>query len=309
MASQKLAIPGDDLLERLNRLALSRSFTPQTDIDWDAETTHDEYAALFAEASLLSGTGFDERLDDAQRAVFCKYQQINLMLFTGLLERHGIAVLAQIYDHDRTAEFTECLGNFLKEEVYHYTMFTRASGQIEATLAGRPRLPRRSMDRVFRLLFGIIGILPGRKLRANLAFTFFRFAEQVTIYIHQLVHSRIPRREGFINQIWAYHAIDEARHLAFDQWMLERNRLWWPVAWVPRMFGAACCLLLALLINANEIWIARQLGVRVRLWHLPWLVRRTKAPFKHRVFGLLGVIWRGDEPREIDAPAPQEAAA
>ena len=32
-----------DVLERLNRLSLTRSFTPQVDIDWSAVTTDDEY--------------------------------------------------------------------------------------------------------------------------------------------------------------------------------------------------------------------------------------------------------------------------
>src|SRR5947207_13098531 len=85
-----------DMLERLNRLSLTRSFTPQIDIDWDADTTDAEYASLYSAWSLLVGSGLDDGLDEAGRVAFVKYQQMNLMLFTGLLERHAITALAEL---------------------------------------------------------------------------------------------------------------------------------------------------------------------------------------------------------------------
>jgi hypothetical protein len=69
--------------------------------------------------------------------------------------------------------------------------------------------------------------------------------------------------------------------------ILEQNRLPGPLAWIPRLIAAPVCIALSLLLNANEVWIARQLGLRLRLWQLPALMRHTKAPFKRRVFGLL----------------------
>jgi len=280
-------------LARLNRLSLSRSFTPQVDIDWNAETTDEEFAALYGAASLLVGSGSDARLDLVAQARFARYQQMNLMMFTALLERHGIGVLSQMYDQDDSQPFTEYLGNFLKEEIYHYTMFTRAIDKLQAAMPGSPPLPAKSLDRAMRWLFAGIKLIPSSRLRANLAFTFFAFAEQLTIYIHQLVQERIPRRDGFINQVWAYHALEEARHLVFDQLMLERNRLPRALAWVPPFLGGGLCVFLALLVNCNELWIARQVGVPVRLWHLPRLIRATQAPFKRRVFGLLARMLRG----------------
>jgi hypothetical protein len=280
-------------LLRLNRLSLSQSFTPQVDIDWNSETTDEEFAALYAAASLLVGTGRDGHLDQPARARFARYQQMNLMLFTALLERHGIGVLAQMYDQDDSQPFTEYLGNFLKEEIYHYTMFTRAIDKLQESMPGRPPLPALALDRAMRCLFAGIKLLPSSRLRANLAFTFFAFAEQLTIYIHQLVHEQIPRQGGFVNQIWAFHALEEARHLVFDRIMLEQNRLPRALAWLPRLMGGGLCALLALLVNRNELWIARQVGVPVRLWHLPRLMRTTQAPFKRRVFGLLGRVLCG----------------
>jgi hypothetical protein len=280
-------------LARLNRLSLSRSFTPQIDIDWDAETTEEEFAALYKGASLLVGSGRDGHLDRAARARFARYQQMNLMLFTALLERHGIGVLAQMYDQNDSQPFTEYLGNFLKEEIYHYTMFTRAIEKLQKSMPGSPPLPTAALDRAMRWLFACIGMLPSPKLRANLAFTFFAFAEQLTIFIHQLVQEQIERRESFVNQIWAYHALEEARHLVFDRMMLEQNRLPPIFSWAPRVMGGGLCVLLAVLVNRNELWIARQVGVPVRLWHLPRLIRVTQAPFKRHVFGLISRVLRG----------------
>jgi hypothetical protein len=69
--------------------------------------------------------------------------------------------------------------------------------------------------------------------------------------------------------------------------ILERNRLPRVLAWLPLAAAVPCCLLLSLCLNANELWIARRLGVSLGLWQLPMLMRRTTAPFKRRVFDLL----------------------
>lgn len=283
------------LLERLNRLSLTRSFTPQADVDWSAETTDAELAALYPAWSLLAGTGLDEGLSEADRVTFARYQQMNLMLFTGLLERHAIHALADLYDLDPAQPFSEYVGHFLKEEIYHYTLFNRA---VQALRGDREPVPTRGIDRMLRLLFGLTRLLPGRRLRSTMTFTILRFAEQVTIYAHQMVAERIPRRESLVAQIWAFHALDEARHLAFDGMILERNRLPRPFAWVPRALAAPYCLLLSLMLNRNEIWAARRLGVRVSAWQLPFLMRRTTAPFKRRVFGLLRQTVLGTAPAE-----------
>src|SRR5947209_410532 len=123
-----------DILERLNHLSLTRSFTPQVDINWEAGTTDAEYESLYSCWSLLEGSGADAGLDVAARVTFVKYQQMNLMAFTGLLERHAITSLAQLYDMDPSQEFSEYVGHFIKEEIYHYTMFMQAVQQIQASI-------------------------------------------------------------------------------------------------------------------------------------------------------------------------------
>jgi hypothetical protein len=285
----------EEILDRLNRLSLTRSFTPQVDLDWDATTTDAEYESLYSAWSLLEGTGVDAAFHTRARVTFVQYQQMNLMAFTGLLERHAIGALARLYDLDPSHAFSEYVGHFIKEEIYHYTMFTQAVEKIQSSMPGARPLPTRALDRTLRGLFLLMNAVPSQKLRSTLTFTIFRFAEQVTIYAHQMVQSKIPRRDSLINQVWAFHALDEARHLAFDSMILERNRLAWPLAWVPSLLAMPCCVLLSLLLNANEVWIARQLGVRLRLWQLPGLMRRTRAPFKRRVFALLASTLRGQE--------------
>ena len=288
-------------LGRLNELSLTRSFTPQIDIDWNATTTDAEYLVLYQVWSLLAGTGIDSQLQASERIQFAKYQQMNLMLFTGLLERHGIASLSRLYDLDSSQPFAEYVGHFIKEEVYHYTMFTRAVEVIHATMGGAEMLPVWRIDWLLRWLFFGLHCLPGRKLRCNLTFLMFRFAEQVTIIASTTARGHLGRAECFVRQIWRYHALDEARHLAFDDMVLEQNRLWWPVAWLPGLLVAPSCVLMSLALNANEIWAARRLGVPVRLWHLPWLMRRTTAPFKRRVFKLLGGLLRLQPAAAFDA--------
>jgi hypothetical protein len=283
------------LLARLNRLSVTRSFTPQIDVDWTATTTDAEYESLYDCWSLLAGTGRDASLDASGRVRYVQYQQMNLMAFTGLLERHAIGALAGLYDLDPNDAFSEYVGHFIKEEIYHYAMFRQAVSTIQATIPDAEPLPTRAIERLLRLFFRLTGWVPGHKLRASITFILLSFAEQVTIYAHQMVQGRIPRRESLIHQVWGFHALDEARHLAFDAVILERNRLPRPIAWLPRALAAPWCLLLSLLLNANEIRIARRLGVKVSLWQLPGLMRRTRAPFKRRVFALLARTLSGRE--------------
>lgn len=289
----ELEQPDVGLLERLNRLSVTRTFTPQVDVDWTQDTTDAEFGALYETWSLLHGTGWDAGLDARGRVVFAKYQQMNLMSFTGLLERHAIATLARLYDLDPAEPFSEYVGHFIKEEIYHHMLFSRAVAQIQARVTEYPPLPTRNTDRLLRGVFGLANLLPGRKLRTTLIFTILRFAEQVTIYAHQAVQSRLPRRDSLVAQVWAFHALDESRHLAFDALILERNRLPRALSWLPLAIAAPCCAVLSLCLNSNELWIARQLGVPVHLGHLPSLMRRTQAPFKRRVFGLLKATLQG----------------
>jgi predicted metal-dependent hydrolase len=276
----------EKLLERLNRFSVIRSFTPEVDINWDATTTDTEYESLYSSWSLLEGTGLDGALDVQERVKFVKYQQMNLMLIVGLLERYCITALSKLYDMDKSSCFHEYVGHFIKEELYHYTMFMRAVQKIQATMPKCPPLPIRRIDWILRSVFQILNHLPGGKLRTGVTFTYFSFGEQVTIFAHQMVQSKIARKQSLINQVWAYHALDESRHLAFDAMILKRNQLWWPLAWITRFVAVPFTALISTLVNANEVWAAQQLGVRVRLWQLPSLIRRTKAPFKRRVFGI-----------------------
>jgi hypothetical protein len=75
--------------------------------------------------------------------------------------------------------------------------------------------------------------------------------------------------------------------------MLERHQLRAPLSWLATGVTAVCCVILALVANSNEIWAARRLGVKVRLWHLPVLLRSTTAPLKLRIQKCLKEILRG----------------
>lgn len=101
--------------------------------------------------------------------------------------------------------------------------------------------------------------------------------------------------------MWALHARDEARHVAFDTLVLERNLMWGPLAWLPRTLAIGSGVAMSLVLNANELWIGRQVGIRVSLSRLPWLMRRTKAPFRRRIIGMLASLGDGGwEPETAD---------
>jgi hypothetical protein len=55
------------------------------------------------------------------------------------------------------------------------------------------------------------------------------------------------------------------------------------------------CVGASLLLNLNEIWAARSLGIRVGYHELPKLMYRTTAPFKRKVFKSLSDRLRKDE--------------
>jgi hypothetical protein len=284
-------------LDRLNRASLDKSFVPQTDLDWEVPTTDDEYVRLYEVWSLLKGSDKDRGFSDADKATYAKVQQITLMRFTALLERHGMFGIAQLYDQPIPTALAEYLGHFIKEETYHYSMFVKAIERIESTMPGVVP-PSAAFDRSLRMIFGLVALVPSARLRLGLTFTMFRFAEQVTIYAHDLVRKTLPRREGLVAQVWARHALDEARHLKFDDMVVERMRLPGIFARLPELLILPACVLMSTLLNANEVWIARRLGAKVGLRHLPGLVKKTAAPFKRRVFGLVGKMLAGPPPLE-----------
>jgi hypothetical protein len=295
-----IRLDGPDLA-RLNASSLTKSFVPQTDIDWTQATTADEYERLYHVWSLFVGSGKDQGLSREDRIQFVKYQQITLMRFTALLERHGVSGIARLYDVPATLALTEYVGHFIKEEIYHYTMFTQAIERILATMPGKDPPPVRAFDRALRLVFGAVDLVPSPRIRLVMTFTMFRFAEQVTIYAHDMFRKTVPRKESLVGQVWAHHALDEARHLKFDDMVIEELRPRGALGRLPELLILPACILMSVLLNANEVWAARQLGVRVHLWHLPGLMRRTEAPFKRRVFDLVRRLSAGARPEEASA--------
>lgn len=292
------------VLARLNRGSLERTFTPQTDVDWSATTTDEEFAALYPVWSLLQGTGADQAFTRTDRIDFAKYQQMNLMLFTGLFERHAIRELARLHDLSEAEEFQEYVGHFIKEELYHHVLFVRAVRRIHATMGDRPPLPTRRLDGLLRIIFAGLALLPSRRLRAAVTVSLFRFAEQVTMLAHRVARSTIDRRESLVVQVWGYHALDEARHLVFDDLVLQHFGVGPRWRRLPGLLALPLCVVASLALNANELWAARQLGLTIGIWQLPRLMRRTTALFKRRVFGVLGAVMHdpGAPPEPGDTP-------
>lgn len=279
--------PDAAVLARLNRLSLTSSFVPEVDIDWQETTTDEEFAALYPAWSLLHGSGLDASMSERDRIAFAKFQQVNLMTFTGLFEGHATPILGRLRELDSTEPFSEYVGHFIQEEIHHQAMFRRAVEQIVASPPGGESSRTGGIEFLLRWLFRAVGVVPGRRLRFSLLFVFFQYAEQITLHADQVVRRILPREKSLVRQVWSRHAIDESRHLVFEAYLLERCRLPGPFAGLPRALALPCCVLLSAALNANEVREARRLGVPVHLFHLPWLFRRTQAPFKRQVFSLL----------------------
>lgn len=280
-------------LDRLNRGSLEKSFVPQTDLDYSVPTTDEEYEALYGVWSLLLGSGKDAAFSTVDKVRYQKAQQVTLMRFTALLERHGMSCIARLYDEPIAPELADYVGHFIKEETYHYSMFNRAIEALQETEPAIETPPWRAFDRSLRMIFLVVGLIPSARVRLAMTFTMFRFAEQVSMYAHDMVRKTLPRREGLVAQVWARHAMDEARHLKFDDMVIERTRLPRPFSRLPELLILPACVWMSLLLNNNELWMARRLGVRVHLWHLPGLVAGTSAPFKRRVFKLVSKMSAG----------------
>jgi hypothetical protein len=273
------------LLDKLNAGSWTRTFSPESDVDWSNATTAEEYAALYGVWSLLLGSRHDVELSEDQRIAFAKYQQMNLMLFTALFERCGLATFEAFYGDDDDERYQEYVTHFIKEETYHYLLFMRAIARIRATDKTLRHLPQRHLHWFFNVVMCGLRWLPSRQLRHGMTFFFLRFAEEISLQAHAMAKRTLPRAESLVAKIWALHAVDEARHVVFDDLMMQRAR--GHLRRIPALLALPLCVLASVLLNLNEIWAARQVGARVGYHELPALMKNTTAPFKRKVFLIL----------------------
>ncbi len=292
------------VLARLNAASVERSFVPARDIGWTGVTSDDEWRALYQAWSLFPGSRFESKFTDETRARFARYQQATLMLVTAMLERYALPMLEDLLRENHDPEFVEYVGHFIKEETYHYVMFMRAVAKIEAEMPDLPPLPKARTERRLKWTFRVLRWIPGRRFRTALSFTMFHFAEQVSVHAHTVAKAAVPRKGAFVPQVWALHAVDEARHLQFDRLLLDKLVLPRAARSVARVLAVPFCVMATLTVHLNEAWAARQLGVPVRLRHLLRLLRAPVSPFKQRVVGLMREVAR--PPRAAPASAPRQ---
>ena len=275
------------LLQKLNHNSWNKSFSPDRDIDWNSSTTPAEYRALYDAWSLLLGTRHDAALSEEQRIRFAQYQQMNLMLVTALFERYALANFESLYSDDDDAAYQEYIAHLIKEETYHYVLFARAIACIlESGPELRP-LPSRPIKVYLKVVLFLLRLVPFRRMRHGMFFVLLRFIEEITLQANNVTKRTIERGDSLVLRVWELHALDEARHVAFDDMMLRNARLPGVLHRVPAWLTMPLCVGASLLLNLNEIWAARALGVRVGYHELPMLMKRTTAPFKRKVFSIL----------------------
>lgn len=288
------------LLARLNDGSVERSFVPARDVPWDGNTSREEWLALYRAWSLFPGSRFEAEFDDDARVNFARYQQATLMLTTAMLERFGLPMLEDLLQMNGDREFVEYVGHFIKEETYHYVMFMRAVGKIEAEMPDLPPVPKARIERLLKMTFRLLRLVPGRRFRTALSFTMFQFAEQVSVHAYGVSKDVVGRRDSFVPMVWALHAVDEGRHLQFDRLLLEKLALSRVTRAVARLAAVPFCAMATLAVHLNEAWAARTLGGSVRIWHLFGLLRAPVSPFKRRVVKLIRELARSPSIPEKD---------
>jgi len=276
------------LLERLNERSWRQSFSPDDDIAWaNATTSRPEYRSLYDAWSLLLGSRHEATLSDEQRVRFAMYQQMNLMLATALFERYALPNFESLYRDDPDPAYHEYVSHLIKEETYHYVLFSRAvAAMLESDPGIRP-LPERPLRAYLKIVLLLLRWLPSRRLRHGTFFYLLDFVEQTTLHANRMTKRVLDREDSLVRRVWELHAMDEARHVAFDDLMMRRAELPGILRRLPHWLAFPLCAGASLLINFNEICAARRLGVRVQYHELASLFRGTTAPFKRTVFGSL----------------------
>lgn len=272
------------LLQKLNRRSWTRSFSPVGDIDWTISTTDAEFRRLYDTWSLLQGTGHEATLTEEQRIRFAQYQQINLMLGTAIFERFALANFESLYGDDADPAYQEYVTHLIKEETYHYVLFSRAIARIHEMNPSLRPMPQRPFRIYFRIVLTTLRYMPVRRLRHGMFFHLLHFVEQITLFANSMTTKTLGREDSLVRKVWEMHAIDEARHVAFDDLMMRKAGADSLFGKVPKWLIFPACIGASLLLNLNEIWAARNLGVPVSYLELPKLVRQTTAPFKRKVF-------------------------
>ena len=286
------------LLRKLNRRSWSNTFSPEHDVDWEWSTTREEFRHLYDAWSLLLGSRHEESLSDEQRIRFARYQQINLMLGTALFERYALSNFESLFGDDADPAYQEYVSHLIKEESYHYVLFSRAITRIQGADPALRPLPSRPFKIYFTVVLFILRYLPSRRLRHGTFFYLLHFVEEVTLLANNMTKRALARDDSLVLKVWELHAIDESRHVAFDNIMMRNAELPGVLKRVPSWLAIPLCVGASLLLNLNEIWAARRLGVRVGYHELPKLMKCTTAPFKRKVFKTLF-----NDPHKAESPA------
>ena len=169
------------LLRKLNRRSWTHTFSPNHDIDWESSTTAEEFRKLYDAWSLLLGTRHEASLNDEQRIRFARYQQMNLMLATALVERLALATFESLYGDDATPEYQEYVGHLIKEETYHYLLFSRAVARIQEAEPALSDLPCRPFKIYFTVVLFLLRCVPSRRFRHRMFFFLLRFVDEITL--------------------------------------------------------------------------------------------------------------------------------
>lgn len=220
----------DKTATRLLKSSAKNSYSPDLDIDWDAEAV----AGMFhmqPERMTLYGTPLWDALSEQQRIELSKHEVISVarvglwfeILLMGMLAAHA-------YEHDPASPHAQYALTEIGDETRHSVMFARWAHRYGGSDYG-PHPTLHALGKVFRLIAPT-----GPSMWAGTL-----VAEELLDRL-QREGMNDERMQPLSRMVARIHVVEEARHVRFAREELVREMAglgWGPKRWFHRVFAAA----------------------------------------------------------------------
>ena len=197
-----------ELVDRLGKMSIERSWSPYTSFDWPESLEPDAEYYMSPNLMSLYGTETFEALTETQRKRLSFYEITNFFSFVLLGEKPVVSGMTdRMYRKDTMGPITDYLHHFVDEENKHMVMFSLYCNRYAGKIYPEKKLP---VDRE---------LAPGE---ADLVFycRVLIVEELGDVYNRAMMDDK--GINGLVRQINEFHHRDEARHLAFGRaWAAE----------------------------------------------------------------------------------------
>ncbi len=237
--------PREKTARRLLGSSAKNSYSPDLDIDWDAEPVEGMWH-MQPERMSLYGTALWESLTQEQRVELSKHEVISVarvglwfeILLMGMLASHA-------YNQDPASEHTQYALTEIGDETRHSVMFARWADKYGG-VAYKPHPVVHHLGKVFRL----VAPTGPSMWAATLV------AEELLDRLQRegMADERMQPMSRMVSRI---HVIEEARHVRFAREELVREMEKshrGPVLWFHQVFAAAAAAIIAESIISPKVY-------------------------------------------------------